>query len=381
MVDVLYQLNTYAFYPSPPLKDEEEWKEKVSRFKGITVFGLFEDERPVACVASASMLQRVRDKTFEMGGIWGVATQPSARRKGYCKRLMVKLLKTLHEQNFPLTCLYPFRESFYQRLGYINFPQARRYSLDPASLGPLLKIDLPGEVERMLISEGYQLYRDYLKQYQQRVHGLAYFKLPNRAVVDENKSWLAVARVDGEPVGVMLYSMKGEQVTRFKLQATRFYCHTSEGKYLLLNWIARHVDQAETAEIWLPPFEHPETWLADLDVAVEAFPMTPMGRVLDVAGVGGMETGNGVFSARISDPTCPWNEGIWQFDGRSGSLDVSPAPQADCNLTIQALSALVYGAHEPADFPLRGWGNPSPALQTRMREIFPPKLPYIHEFF
>jgi predicted acetyltransferase len=381
MLDVLYPLTTYAFSPSPPLRDEQEWKERMRQFETSTVFALFEDGKPVASVAAAPMIQQVNGKEFEMGGVWGVATQPSARRKGYCKQLMTTLLETMRAHQQPLTCLYPFRETFYQRLGYITFPQSRKVSLDPATLAPLLKSDLGGEVERMLISEGYDLYRDYLKGHQQRVHGMAYFKHPKRAAADDDKSWLAVARVDGQPVGVMLYSLKGEEVTLFTFQATRFYYHTSQGKYLLLNWIARHVDQAKTAEIWLPSFERPETWLADLDVEVEKNSMTPMGRVLDIAEIGGMETGNGVFSARISDPTCPWNEGVWQFDGRGGSLDVSPAQQADCDLTIQALSALVYGAHEPADFPLRGWGNPSPALQTRMREIFPPKLPYIHEFF
>jgi predicted acetyltransferase len=381
MLDVLYPLTIYAFSPSPPLRDEQEWKERMRQFEASTVFALFEDGNPVAGVAAAPMVQQVRGKEFEMGGVWGVATQPAARRKGYCKQLMTTLLETMRAQQQTLTCLYPFRESFYQRLGYITFPQGQKVSLDPATLAPLLKTDLGGEVERMLISEGYDLYRDYLKGHRQRVHGMAYFKHPKRAAADDDKSWLAVARVDDQPVGVMLYSLKGEEVTLFTFQATRFYYHTSQGKYLLLNWIARHVDQAKTAEIWLPSFERPETWLADLDVEVEKNSMTPMGRVLDIAEIGGMETGNGVFSARISDPTCPWNEGVWQFDGRGGSLDVSPAQQADCDLTIQALSALVYGAHEPADFPLRGWGNPSPALQTRMREIFPPKLPYIHEFF
>jgi hypothetical protein len=54
---------------------------------------------------------------------------------------------------------------------------------------------------------------------------------------------------------------------------------------------------------------------------------------------------------------------------------------ADCNLTIQALAALVYGTHDPEDFAIRGWGNPSPEVQAVMREMFPPMQPHLHEYF
>ena len=106
-----------------------------------------------------------------------------------------------------------------------------------------------------------------------------------------------------------------------------------------------------------------------------------MGRVLDVAGIGGMHTGPGRFSARILDPLCPWNEGVWQFETAGGELHVSPGGRAGCDLTIQGLSALVYGTHDPNDLPLRGWGNPTAELQAELRALFPPRVPYVHEVF
>jgi hypothetical protein len=50
---------------------------------------------------------------------------------------------------------------------------------------------------------------------------------------------------------------------------------------LLLDWIARHIDQADRAELWLPPYEHPETWLADMQVRIESQERAPMSRILD----------------------------------------------------------------------------------------------------
>jgi hypothetical protein len=145
--------------------------------------------------------------------------------------------------------------------------------------------------------------------------------------------------------------------------------------------MARHVDQAREVEIWLPPFERPETWLSDLRVRAELLDHIPMGRVVDVAGIGGMQVGPGRFTARIRDPLCPWNEGTWQFESVDGLLQVSQAKEADCELKIQALSALVYGTNDPGDFELRGWGTPPAGIQAVMRSIFPPLLPYLGEIF
>ena len=94
-----------------------------------------------------------------------------------------------------------------------------------------------------------------------------------------------------------------------------------------------------------------------------------------------MKTGPGSFRANISDPDCPWNNGTWKFEGSTGKLAISPAQMTDCHLTIQGLSALVYGINDPGDFAIRGWGNPPLNVVETMRAMFPPKLPYLHEHY
>jgi hypothetical protein len=106
-----------------------------------------------------------------------------------------------------------------------------------------------------------------------------------------------------------------------------------------------------------------------------------MSRVLDVERIGGMSVGVGGFSVKISDPLCPWNEGTWRFEAQAGKLVVSKTQAADCELTIQGLTALVAGSHDPQDIPLRGWGNPGSALQAIQREMFCRLTPYLHEIF
>jgi predicted acetyltransferase len=382
MLEVLFPLTQYAFHASPPFRDKEEWLQTVRQREGVTYFALFEDGTAVATVAGTAMTQHVRGVIYDASGVWGVATHPAARRKGYCRDLMRSLLAANHEAGQPFSCLYPFRESFYERMGYVTFPVARTARLKTSALAPLLKQELDGKIDLVLIGDGYDTYRDYVRQLQTRVHGMGVFVHGDKARAQKyNRSWLALARVGGGLVGLLLYQLGGEEPTQFTLRAHRLYYDSSQAKYLLLQWLARHVDQASEVEIWLPPYEHPETWLADLQPGTESQARAPMGRVVDVAGLGHMRTGPGRFSATVRDPLCPWNEGVWQFETADGVLQVVRASEADCDLAIQGLSALVYGTHDPGDFRFRGWGNPPLAVQATMRAVFPTRTPYLHEYF
>lgn len=380
-LDILYNHGMYAFRPSPPFQDKEEWAKIVRERKGVTCHALFEDGNAVASAACTAMTQNVRGELFPASGVWGVATLPSARRKGHSRQVVASLLSVGKEAGKVFSNLYPFRESFYERLGYVTFPIPLIARLSPSSLAPLLKKDFGGDVELKLIGDAFDEYRDYLAGMRLHTHGMAFFDIGDRMVAQQNRAWAVLAKFEGGIEGLMFYNLQGEEVTKFNLRATRFYYRTSRAKYLLLDWIARHIDQADRAEIWLPPYEHPETWLADIQVKIEAQVRAPMSRVLDVAGIGGMETGAGGFSARIVDPVCQFNEGVWKFETIKGRLNVSRTEIPDCELTIQGLTALVFGTHDPQDFPWRGWGDPAPETQARMHSMFPPLIPFLHEYY
>jgi len=381
MLEIAYWMSSYAFNPSPPFPNKEERFEIFKSRKGIDYFALFEDDAPAAVSASTPLTQNVRGSIFQMSGIYNVATHPAYRRKGYSRRVLSELLSTVRDKDWAFTCLYPFRESFYERLGYVTFPQPRIARFSLSTLQPLLKKNLAGQVDIVMISEGYEEYRKLLYEMQPRVHGMGLFEHGNEAGAKSNQSWIATARLNDVPIGMMLYALKGEEVTKFHFRAQRFYYKNSLGKYLLLEWVARHIDQANEAEIWLPPFELPETWLADMEVQTEPAWIPPLGRILDIEKIGGMQVREGSFTAQISDQICPWNQGIWHFNSTNGALEVSKGNRAQCELNINALSALVYGTHDSGDFALRGWGNPSEDLQETMRSMFPTMLQFLHEYF
>lgn len=382
ILGAMYWLPAYAFSATPPLPDRAEREEILKGRQGVTYYGAYEDGKVVSVAASSQMTQQVRGTLLPMGGIWGVATHPAARRKGYSKAALAALLGHLHENGTPLSGLYPFRESFYERLGYVTFPLTRIVNIQPHNLLQVLDLNLPGSIKMDLIADCYDTYRDFLFKMQKRTHGMAIFDYSNLVNVQRtNAQWLAQAYNENDLVGVLLYDLKGDEVTKFKLRAIRFYYSSVEGRYLLLSWLAKHIDQASEIEIWLAPDECPETWLADLKVKSETAERAAMGRALDVSLLSGMQTGPGEFTARVYDPLCPWNEGVWRFESIDGRLQVEVASRADCELSIHAVTALIYGTHDPAVFSLRGWGQPPAKVQAAMRSMFPAKAPYIHEYF
>jgi predicted acetyltransferase len=384
MLAAMYPLTNYAFRSSPPLPDREEWFGLVRSREGVTCFAAFDGDAPMACAESTAMTQNVRGVLLGMGGIWGVATHPVARRRGLCRQLLSRLLGTMRESGEVVSGLYPFRESFYERLGWVTFPQLRKATFSPTALASLLRQEIDGEVEIMLIGDGLDIYREVTGRLQRSTHGMARIIASTMPPSRRDTSWLAVARVQGTPAGVLVYDLKGEHVADFSMRVSRFYVTSSQARYVLLQWIARHIDQATSVELMLAPTERPETWLSDLKPHVETTHVAPMARVVDVAGLQGLRIGPGSFTLRVSDPLCPWNEGVWRFESVFGALRVGPADAGDvvdAELSIQALTALVYGTHDPEDFPFRGWASaPAPFLAS-MGAMFPRLVPHMHEMF
>lgn len=381
MHDVMFPLGMYAFRPSPPFMNREEWDLYARERQGVTYLAMFEEGLPAAGAAGSPMHANLRGKIYPSSGVWGVAAHPAYRRKGYVRQAMTALLAAQRAEGLVLSALYPFRESFYERLGYVALPKTIKTQFASSGTAPLLKKDLGGQVTLKPLSEVYTQVRDFLFKLQPDIHGMAIFDYPTPGNAVRRPAWVALATIAGELEGVMIYSLKGEEVAQFMLHAPRFYYRSSLARTLLLEWIARHIDQATQVEINLPPYERPELWLSDLKVLTTTREIGPMGRVLDIAGLGGLPVGPGSFTVQVSDPVCPWNDACWRFASDGGQLTVTSAAQADCTLSIQAISALAYGTLDPQDFSLRGWGSPTPALQATLRAMFPRLIPHLHEEF
>ncbi|MEJ7837222.1 MAG: GNAT family N-acetyltransferase [Thermomicrobiales bacterium] len=374
----------YAFGSSPSVRDASKDEENLPFLKNVRAFVAFVDGAPQAAAGLFPMTQNVRGKVMKMSGVGGVATLPAARRQGLIRSLFSTLYESMHEYGEPVTTLYPFRESFYERLGYAPMSQSKFVRFASATLTPLAKIEVSGSAEQVFMHDGFDEWREYLKRYQGRTHGFAVNDLAN-ALSDKkrNTKWIVFARdQSGTVVGAATFKITGYTGT---LDANSFYYDSPEARLLLLQWFGRHVDQVNEIKISLAWDDLPEYWAADLYSKVvnhDEFFTTPMGRVVDVAALSGLKVGPGSIAIELVDSQCAWNTGTWTLAaGSDGMLEVGRGGEANAALTIQGLSALVFAGQDPADFRLRGWGDPDHDAQSSLRQMFPRAVVRLHEEF
>ena len=379
-IKILYSLNNYAFRPTPPLPDFDDFAERIQGRKGVDYYGIFEDGQPQAIAAAIGLKQNVRDRVMPMGGVANVATHPSSRRKGYVRALMHQIYKKFADEETGISCLYPFKEAFYQRLGYVTLPQAKTIHFDPKILAPTLKMSFEGHVKLVSFEEYRDEYRQFLEELQKDTHGMAVFSYPQSNAARESSYWLALAVQDDEIIGMMRYSLKGQSLDQL-LSAPDFLYKNDQAKFLFFNWIARHIDQATKVELTLSPKLHGEILFTDIRPEIEGVFVAPMARVTRVTSLNGLTCGEGEIDIEIIDPECDWNNGTWKFSAVNGHLEITKAKKPVTTLTIHGLTGLVYGVYRPEEVNLRGWGEIDPQSAKILEKLFPPATPFLHAMY
>ncbi|MFI6244465.1 enhanced intracellular survival protein Eis [Micromonospora sp. NPDC050795] len=384
-----FPLQAYAF-ESSPITDSRagEFRAYLPYNDGNRTLVVEKDGVTLATASAIPMRQNLRGRVQTMAGVAGVATHPLARRQGHIRALLRQLLDEMRDEGHPLSALWPFRPSFYERFGYVGLPKARTASFAVADLASLLRADLPGEVVWERIGTGYPTWREFTERCLRDRHGFALFP-EYRAVAlrDRDEHWLLTARAGGTVTGAVTYRIDehGGTLTAEDLLTTDPYARMS-----LLQFLARHVDQVTTARVRIPVDELPELWLTDLDVHVEAR-MTrpdsspPMARLLSVDALAGLPVGAGRVRVKLTGDR--WLAGSHLLDGTTGTLQVVTGPAATAvappvaTLTSAGLSALAYGVLDPVEVSLRGLGDVPVDAATELRRLFPRQLPYLFADF
>ncbi|GAB3156310.1 hypothetical protein GCM10027290_54010 [Micromonospora sonneratiae] len=379
-------LLAYAFEQSPSGADrEEEYRRYLPYIDGSVSLVVEDADTAVATASAIPMRQNLRGVVHQMAGVAGVATHPLARRQGHIRALLPQLLGEMRDTGHPISALYPFRASFYERFGYVGLPATRRVTLTPADLAPLLRTQLPGDVGLRRFKDGYDSYRDFTHRMLAERHGFAVF--PDFRAVrqrDMDREWLAVAEVDGEVVGAVAFRIEEHGG---KLVAGDLLTASPLGRALLLRFFAYHVDQVTEISLLVAADETPELWLTDLSVRAEArvrYPVdvAPMARVLSLDALTGLAVGPGRVNVEIVED--PFIAGHYLLDGVDGKLAVVRGQETSvptATLTAAGVSGLVYGVLDPAELAVRGFGVVDRAAGAQLRALFPRQLPYLFADF
>jgi hypothetical protein len=260
-------------------------------------------------------------------------------------------------------------------------PRRRTATFAPEGLGHLMRADLPGEVVRLPMSEAFEEYDALTRLLVTRRHGFAVFDEVRTAEFRDEKCWVAVARVDGEVVGAVRYTIDDYGAD---LLATDLLTTGALGRALLLQFFARHVDQVARVVVTISTDEVPELWGTDISVVTESrvgLPRqgAPMVRVLDMESLAGTPVGLGAVTVEI--PEDEFIGGVWRLESDGGRLTVAKGTSPTATLSAAGLSGLLYGVLDPVEVFTRGLGVVSgdsvPALST----LFPRQMPYLFSAF
>lgn len=378
----MFPLTAYAFTPSPwPVEDEERYRGRM-RFHETAVNLLAEEDgRALASAVAYRMRQNVRGLVHDMAGVASVASHPSARRRGLVRALMERLLRQMREEGSAVSALYPFRPSFYARFGFVGIPRHRTATFAPEGLGHLVRAELPGEVERLPMADGFDEYVALTERLLSERHGFALFDDTRTEIFRNDDQWLAIARSAGETVGAVRY-----RITDYggDLIAEDLLTTGPLGRALLLQFFARHVDQVARVTVTISTDEVPELWGTDLAVTTEGqvnHPRRggPMVRALDMPALSGTRVGPGDVTIEILDDELIG--GVWRLSSEDGHLAVAKGSTPAATLTAAGFSALLYGVLDPVEVFTRGLGELTPEAASPLGTLFPRRMPYLFADF
>lgn len=380
-----YRLGSYAFDASPQPPDQfEDMRGGLASRAERRTHVVFDDGAAAVTASVIPMTQELRGRLVPMGGVAGVATDPQARRQGHARALLAHVLADMRAQGQVVSTLYPFRPSFYQRLGYVGLPKPVTARLRPRDLTGLLATKLGGTVTYHRSGDAFDEYWTFLTTMQPLVPGMALRPRGEAAAGnDRGQEWVAMARLDGKVVGALRYRISGFAET---LIASSFFYVDAHARALLLQWLARHTDQVGEVALPLPSNATPELWHTDFEVTVEkktTIPThnAPMARVLDVPGLAGLRVGRGKASVHLADDLLPAATGVYTLFSDNGLLAVRPGGEPTATLTPNGLAGLVYGVLDPDELALRGYGDADLATRETLRDLFPRTVPYLYENF
>lgn len=97
-------------------------------------FGEYKDDHLASYIMVNEFKSRIFAKKVKMGSVGYVASYPENRGQGDINRLMKEIILELHGQNYAISNLAPFSETFYRRYGYENAIYEKMHQSDPAYL-------------------------------------------------------------------------------------------------------------------------------------------------------------------------------------------------------------------------------------------------------
>lgn len=326
-----------------------------------------EDGRIVAACQTHPLRQWVSGNDLEVMGVGTVTIAPTHRRRGLAGRLVTSAMRASRERGAVGTALYPFRISFYAKLGYALAGHAHQYRVAPDCLP-----DAPERerVEMVETDAGQAEVREMYAEWAPTQTG---------QLLRSERVWRQVL----SPADRLLVAYRGEtgRVEGYALCAYRVdlppqdrFLEVEEIAWLgpaarrgLFAWLGSLGDQWRQLLIRVLPSHRFDAWAAEPRLPAGSAPLWglwlpsamlmngPMFRVLHMEGAWRQRTvaPEAALTLRldVADEAVPENAGSWRLRLQGGRVEIQRGEgPADLSLRLDvgALSRLFVGALTPS---------------------------------
>lgn len=396
--DAIITLLKYA-YDEPPfaLEQYKKWWDVTYKEHYVGT----EKGEIVAVLRCIPFLQNIRGVFKKSAGVGMVATYAEERRKGVCRKLMNYSFEKMKADGICTSSLTPFKDSFYMQFGYINAKPAQFIEINPLWLSKWKNMPEGYTFKRMKVSEGVNALRECQENAVSQFNGgVKRYDVRWEELTKEDPSWLVIVYNSKKKVeGAMSYSIAGYGNKIFgednvgRMGRIRFYPKTLGAKHALFHFIYLHSEQLVKAALPLLPHQNNiQSWIQDhikteikqhfismvrINIVDTVFDEIPVPNV-------DYELYNEEISIEVQDPMCEWNNGIlklWEKDGRLQSK-FYPNESVDTKITIEGLTALLYGTMTIEEVEYFGWIENLPEVDRDLLSVwFPMREYYCTEFF
>lgn len=346
--------------------------------------------------------QNLRGNLLKMGGIANVVSAPEFRRRGFINQMMIDSFKRMKENNMVISTLYPFKDSFYHQYGYINLESPTFLEINPNAFSKWKNLPNGYTITRKRTKDAIEEFQKMQEIHVANIHG-GVQRGPHRwnELYGKALSWVVCAynpqqELEGilhfKPAGFG-YKIFGENIvgnfTRVELHAS-----TLLAMHALFHFIYLNADQIHRVSL---PIYHDGMnyfpWLSGFTKAKTHLHMINMGRIIDVMGVfhefnipEHIDENDAIMKCKceITDPYCPWNQGVWLFSLNDNVLNIQKTNDSTCatTISIEGITALLYGSMNITEIEYFKWfTTESSEVRNFFMKLFPP-IPYcITEFF
>jgi predicted acetyltransferase len=326
-----------------------------------------EGGRLVAACQVHPLRQWVAGSPIETAGVGTVAIAPTHRKRRLGAELVKNALRAARERGDVASALYPFRVSFYRKLGYGNAGEAQQYLVPPEALpdsSERARVEVLGsEVERV---EALALYRRWARGETGQLERSD--RMLTELATATDRALFGYRSAGGQLEGYALVHYRADlpPQTRY-LEVDELVWTTADARKGLYGWLSSLGDQWQRILLRARSADRLGDWLREprlpwgdapgwgLWSGAATLMMGPMFRLVDVRraweGRRVVPTEPLTLAMRVTDAQLPENDGEWLLHLADGRVAVERgARAADLTLTldVSTLSRLFIAAIPPS---------------------------------